>query len=96
MSSQQGDRTPEMREGRARLSVCDPHVEKLLAGLIIDEPYIDDARQFGNRLQADARRWMLRGGLASPRHLTKADAYRLFAYEFGGAPSRNSGDGVAP
>jgi hypothetical protein len=82
MINLKGDRSLKMREGRARLSVRDPHVDKLLAGLIIDESNIDAARRFGNRLQADARRWMARGGLAERGRITKRDAHQMFALAF--------------
>ena len=59
MSSQQGDCTPKMQEGRARLSVRDPLIEKLLSGLAIDAEELDEIRRFGKSLWAARNAWTI-------------------------------------
>jgi hypothetical protein len=60
-----------------------PLIDSCLADGGFEGETIHQSRLWGNRLLADSRRWILRGGLASPRRLTKNDAARLFAFEFG-------------
>ena len=76
---ERGTTPPEKREGRARLSVRDPQIEKLLAGLALEGDDLEPIRQFGKALwrwrnEYDIRR--RRGGMFSPGRLTKADADR--------------------
>ena len=61
-----------------------------LAEAGFDEGTIHSTLPWSNRLEADARKWLMRGGLAAPRHLTKADAARLFAHEFGAVRSAHA------
>lgn len=79
MAVSNGARTPEMRRGRERLTVRNPRVEYALAGLDIDPAHVEETRRFGNRLMADAQRWMLRGGFSERRRISKSDAHRMFA-----------------
>jgi hypothetical protein len=85
MAQKEGDRTPEMRRDRERLTVRSPRIETALASLCIDDDNIEEARRFGNKLQADADRWLQRGGFAERGRIYKSDAYRLFAHAFGGS-----------
>jgi hypothetical protein len=81
MRQLEGLRSPEMREGRVRLTVRDPQIEKLLAGLAIDPQHVGDARGFGNWLWRERNRFdverqvMFGPGLFGGR-LSKADAER--------------------
>lgn len=84
MSLEKRARTPEMRRGRERLTVRDPRVEHALAGLNIDNYDVEETRRFGNRLMADARRWMMRGGFADRGRIGKGDAHRLYVQAFSG------------
>ncbi len=59
-------------------------LENHLAEAGFEEGIIQATVPWSNRLEADARKWLLRGGLAAERRLTKADANRLFAHELGG------------
>lgn len=52
MPNVEGERTPEMRRGRERLSVRNPRVDHALAGLSIDDRDIAETRRFGNVLIA--------------------------------------------
>lgn len=79
----EGDRTPEMRRGRERLTVHHPRIEKDLASHVIDPDNVAEVRRFGNRVQAEADRWMLRGGFSDNRRITKADAHCAFIQAFG-------------
>ena len=83
MPVSEGVRTPEMRRGRERLTVHNPRIEKALASHVIDPEHVAETRRFGNRLQADADRWMLRGGFSENRRITKSDAHRMFLHAFG-------------
>jgi hypothetical protein len=79
---ERGFAPPEKREGRARLSVRDPLVETVLAGLDLEGLDLDGVRPWSNRLVADARRWLAAGGFSSEhRRLTKADARRALKLE---------------
>lgn len=80
MDRLEGDRAPETRQGRERLSVSRPHIEAALASHYrrID---IASTRRFGNRLQADAERWLSRGGFNERGRIGKADAARLLRLE---------------
>jgi hypothetical protein len=55
-----------------------------LAGAAFDEAIINETTRWGNRLQADAERWMQRGGFGERGRINKADAHRLFAMAFSG------------
>lgn len=81
----EGERTPEMRRGRERLTVHNPRIEKALASHHIDPEHVAETRRFGNLLQAEADRWIMRGGFAERGRITKADAHRMFALAFGRA-----------
>lgn len=71
------DRTPEMRRGRERLTVRNPRIEMALASLAIDDRNIEDARRFGNKVQAAVNRWMAgREVITAAPRLSKADADR--------------------
>jgi hypothetical protein len=67
------------------LGISDPRVEKSLAALNLNSFNVAETRRFGNRLQADADRWMLRGGFSENRRITKSDAHRMFVLAFGRA-----------
>lgn len=98
----EGDRTPEMRRGpdsqRARLTARNPRVETALASLEIDGFNVSETRAFGNRLAAEAERWMMRGGFGERGRISKADAHRVFRDAFGARPlnrlSRMARDGA--
>lgn len=63
-------------------------VENFLQEAGFDGATIRHAMPWCNRLEADARRWMQRGGWAADRgRITKVDAHRLFSHAFrqGGA-----------
>lgn len=78
MRNQEGDRTPEMRRGRERLTVRNPRIEMALAGLQIDNEDIAQTRQFGNAITASVARWQVgRIGNSLPQRLDKASAARL-------------------
>ncbi len=72
-----------MRRGRERLTVHNPRIEKALASHSIDPEHIAETRRFGNRLQAEADRWMLRGGFSERGRISKADAHRILASAIG-------------
>lgn len=57
MKQEWGSPAPERREGRARLSVRDPQLEKLLSGLAIDDEELETARQFGKALWCARNSW---------------------------------------
>lgn len=82
MGTLDGDHTPERREGRPRLTVNDPRVEALLAGITFEGANIGEARSFGNALQREADRWQRRGGFGERGRITKADAARMLALAF--------------
>lgn len=81
MSPPEGERTPEMRQGRARLSVRDPDIEKALAGLNFDVFNIAETRRWGNSLAAAARLHQVGKIGNDKRRLSKADAARLLGME---------------
>lgn len=83
MSHLEGARTPELRRGRERLTVHNPRIEKALASHCIDPADVAETRRFGNRLQAEADRWVMRGGLSERGRITKSDAHRMFVLAFG-------------
>lgn len=78
---ERGTRPPEKREGRAQLTVRDPNIEKLLAGLALEGDDLERMRQFGKfwwRLRNEHDIARRRGGLFSTgRYIDKADADRL-------------------
>lgn len=77
---ERGPRPPEKREGRARLSVRDPDIEKLLAGLALEGDDLEQIRQFCKfwwRLRNEHDISRRRGGLFSTGRIDKADAGRL-------------------
>lgn len=76
----EGRRCPEKRLGRARLSVRDPDIEKLVAGLHIDETNLDELRQVGKKLWNERCRFDLAkrsSGLFGSRRIDKIEAARL-------------------
>ena len=52
-----GNATPEKREGRVRLSVRDPLIENMLAGISIEDFDIEETRRFGNALLRARAAW---------------------------------------
>jgi hypothetical protein len=65
---------PEKRKGRAQLTVRDPHVEKLLAGLQFDGQDIAQLRRIGKVL------WRWRNEWSVQKHARQsAERRRLFA-----------------
>ena len=80
----EGDRTPEMREGRVKLSLRDPQIEKLLAGLDFDRENIDQLRRFGKNMWSARNAWSIgRGarGLFGARVIDKGTAERMLRQE---------------
>lgn len=88
-----GNATPEKREGRARLSVRDPRIETLLAGIEVDGSDLDGLRLFAKRcwsarnqwdlsrrLSDDANAWFAAGGFKS--WWNRADAERAYRTAF--------------
>lgn len=75
----EGDRTPEMRRGRERLTVRNPRVDSAVAGLAIDDEDVAEARRFGNAVLASFNRWSAGREVnsLSERRLSKFDAGRL-------------------
>jgi hypothetical protein len=64
--------------------VSAPLIDSCLADGGFDGEIIQQTRLWGNRLLADARRWMSRGGLAERGRITKRDAHQMFAQAFKG------------
>lgn len=56
-------------------------LESYLAGLGFPESTIATALPWANRLEADAQRWMQRGGFGQRGRISKADAHRILRYE---------------
>lgn len=82
MSSLEGNRTPEMRQRRERLSISRPCVELALGSLTIDGYDVAETRRFGNAVHASVDRFMV-GRIASDnRRLSKSDAHRIWAHAF--------------
>lgn len=74
-----GAAPPPKGKGRAVLSVRDPLVENLLAGINYDETNLDALRAFGKTLVRDRSRWHVsrRGsGLFHAGRLNRCDADR--------------------
>jgi hypothetical protein len=90
MNRLDGDRTPEMRQSRERLSVSRDCVELALGSLPIDPDQVPETRRFGNRLAAEAERWSQRIPPAERGRIGKADAARMFAAAFGSAPRKSN------
>lgn len=90
MERLEGKRTPEMRQGRERLSISRPCVELALGSLAIDGYDIAATRRFGNQLAAEADRWKLRGTGGERGLISKADAHRMFNAAFGEPRKLNS------
>lgn len=84
-----GDRTPEMRQGRERLSISRPCVELALGSLAIDGYALAEPRQFGNRLAADAARFMSRGPSGERGRISKLDAHQMWRDAFGNRPTNS-------
>ena len=73
---------PREKGRKPVLGISDPRVEKSLAALNLNDLNVAETRRFGNLLQAEADRWMLRGGFSENRRITKSDAHRMFAQAF--------------
>lgn len=74
-----------MQKEERRRAVLTPRnrlIEAVLGGRF-DEATLNDTTRWGNRLQAEALRWMLRGGFGDRGRITKGDAARMFANAFG-------------
>jgi hypothetical protein len=56
-------------------------VESYLAGLGFDEGTVATTLPFYNRLEADARMWVIRGGFVERGPITHGDAERLYRAE---------------
>lgn len=54
---ERGSPTPERHEGRARLSVRDPRIETLLAGISIEGFNVEQTRSWGNGLLRARDAW---------------------------------------
>lgn len=52
-------------------------LETYLAGLGIDRGIIANTLPWGNQLEAEAQRWMQRGGFSERGRITKRDADRM-------------------
>ncbi len=77
---ERGPRPPEKREGRAQLTVRDPNIERLLAGLALEGDDLERMRHFGKfwwRLRNEHDIARRRSGLFSTGRIDKADAGRL-------------------
>ena len=81
MLHQKGARTPDMREARTRLSVNEPLVKSAVAAINFSDFNIGETTRWGNRLQADARKWMQRGGFGERGRISKRDAGRILAQQ---------------
>jgi hypothetical protein len=53
-------------------------LESYLAGLGFDEGTIATTLPFYNRLEADARMWVIRGGFVERGPITRGDAERMY------------------
>lgn len=77
-SHRTGSVPPNERKARAgTLTVREPHVESLVAGLNLDGINLSDLRQFCKALTVERSRWDVerrRIGLFSGRRITKRDA----------------------
>ena len=72
-----GNATPEKQKARAVLSVREPSIESLLAGLDFDGVNIDDLRTFSKHWWSARNGWDVsrrRSGLFGSRLLRKDDA----------------------
>lgn len=79
LASGTGNATPEKRKGRAVLSVRDPLVESLLAGLGIEADKLGEIRAFCKVMVSRRNRWDIarrRSGLFGSRLLRREDAPR--------------------
>lgn len=81
MPHQEGDRTPEVREGRARLSVNDPLVKSAVEAINFNGFDIAETRRWGNSLAAAARLHQVGKIGNDKRRLSKTDAARLLGVE---------------
>lgn len=88
MSAPEGRRDPETRQGRETLTVSRPYIEAALASLTVDGFDMHETRRFGNRLAAEAERWMKRGGFGERGRISKADAHRMLAQACHGEQNR--------
>lgn len=79
MRPQNGDQTPERRKARAVLSVREPLIETLLAGLGVEGSDLDELRRFCKAWTSDRNRFDIkrrRTGLFGSNRLRLADADR--------------------
>lgn len=87
---------PPNAKGRERLSARSPIIEQALACLPIDPETLPSAREFGNRLAADAKRWQhLRGGCGERGRISKADAARMLALALRALPVSSTPNSLA-
>lgn len=79
-----GNATPEKRAAREVLSLREPLVESLLVGLGYNGNDLDNLRRFCKRIVKDRNAWDIarRGGLFSPRPLSRAEAERVWSQAF--------------
>lgn len=83
MRPHNGDHTPERRKARAVLTVREPFIESLLAGLDFDDVDIEQLRAFGKQCWSSRNAWDLarrRSGLFGGR-LGRAEADRALKFE---------------
>ena len=84
-AQERGLPTPERHRGRERLTVRSPEIERALAGINFDGFDVAETRQFGNRLLAEARLRMARGGLGERGEISKVDAEMMWRKATSGA-----------
>lgn len=81
MAATERVRPLERREGRVRLSVRDPQIEKLLAGLNFDNEDIERLRRLGKVLWSQRNTWVVaraaRGLLAPQRMIDQNIASKM-------------------
>lgn len=88
MAPLDGDRTPiERRKGRT-LSVSDPLVSRVLAGITIEGCDIAQVERWGKSLNADAKRWVARGGFGQRGRISKLDAELIWRRELAGVGAK--------
>jgi hypothetical protein len=88
MRPQDGDRTPEQRRKGRTLSVSDPLISRVLAGITIEGCDIAQIECWGKSLNADAKRWVARGRFGERGQITKLDAEMMWRRELAGAGAK--------
>ena len=83
LASGSGNATPEKRKARPRLTVREPFIESLLAGLDFDGVDMDHLRAFSKRCWSSRNTWAVsrRRGLFGSERLRKRDADRVLKQE---------------